>query len=160
MSTPSIEKAQLQDNHQLNEKDGHEKLKVIQVKNADLALALSTGPQLSPTSPQSLQLFAILLVAFMGSLSNGFDGSGRSISYNGVPSFKLCDQLWVLLMECRMSISSQSDASYNQPYRQYLDYFGITGQDAGGGVGTSTAIIFGIVSYFYVPITWAMPNDI
>jgi hypothetical protein len=31
-------------------------------------------------------------------------------------------------------------------YRQYLDYFKIDGQDAGGGVGTTTAIIFGIVS--------------
>ncbi|KDQ29562.1 hypothetical protein PLEOSDRAFT_1093037 [Pleurotus ostreatus PC15] len=29
---------------------------------------------------------------------------------------------------------------------QYLDFFGIDGQDAGGGVGTTTAIIFGIYS--------------
>lgn len=54
--------------------DGH--VKYLEVTNADLALALSTGPQLKASSPQSLQLFLILLVAFMGSLSNGFDGSG------------------------------------------------------------------------------------
>jgi len=30
--------------------------------------------------------------------------------------------------------------------RQYLDFFGIDGSDAGGGVGTTTAIIFGMVS--------------
>lgn len=51
-------------------KDG----KVMKVKNADLALALSTGTQLTPFSPTSIQLFLILLVAFMGSMSNGFDG--------------------------------------------------------------------------------------
>lgn len=48
----------------------------VEAENADLALALSSGPKLKATSPRSLQLFAILLVAFMGSLSNGFDGSG------------------------------------------------------------------------------------
>ena len=50
--------------------------KYIQVENVDYALALQTGPQLKATSARSLQLFSILLVAFMGSLSNGFDGSG------------------------------------------------------------------------------------
>jgi hypothetical protein len=53
--------------------------KVIEVVNADYALALSTGPQLSPTSLRSLQLYLILLVSFMGSLSNGFDGSGEHL---------------------------------------------------------------------------------
>jgi hypothetical protein len=61
-----------------SEHDVLEKAKIIEVSNADYALALSTGPQLSPTSPKSLQLFAILLVSFMGSLSNGFDGSGEN----------------------------------------------------------------------------------
>ncbi|TFK43784.1 general substrate transporter [Crucibulum laeve] len=87
--------------------------KVIEVLNADYALALTTGPQLKATSAKSLQLFAILLVAFMGSLSNGFDGSVMS-AVNGM--------------------------------HQYLNYFNIPGQDAGGGVGTVTAIIFGIYS--------------
>ncbi|KAF8897789.1 general substrate transporter [Infundibulicybe gibba] len=87
--------------------------KVIEVVNADYALALSTGPQLSPTSTKSIQLYLILLVAFMGSLSNGFDGSVMS-AVNGM--------------------------------QQYLDFFGIDGSDAGGGVGTVTAIIFGIYS--------------
>jgi len=48
----------------------------MEVMNAEYALALSTGPQLKATSWRSLQLFAIMLVAYMGSLSNGFDGSG------------------------------------------------------------------------------------
>lgn len=87
--------------------------KIMEVLNADYALALSTGPQLSPTSRRSLQLYAILLVAFMGSLSNGFDGSVMS-AVNGM--------------------------------EQYLKYFNISGLDAGGGVGTVTAIIFGIYS--------------
>ncbi|KAJ8698597.1 hypothetical protein PTI98_005290 [Pleurotus ostreatus] len=86
---------------------------VLEVVNADYALALSTGPQLSPTSWASIELFGILLVAYMGSLSNGFDGSVMS-AVNGM--------------------------------HQYLDFFGIDGQDAGGGVGTTTAIIFGIYS--------------
>lgn len=54
----------------------HGEAKVLEVQNEDLALALATGPQLKVTSPRTLQLFAILLVAFMGSLSNGFDGQG------------------------------------------------------------------------------------
>lgn len=53
--------------------------KFMEVMNAEYALALSTGPQLKATSWRSIQLFAILLVAFMGSLSNGFDGSGESM---------------------------------------------------------------------------------
>lgn len=70
--------------------------KILEVANADYALALSTGPQLSPTSWKSLQLFAILLVAYMGSLSNGFDGSGMLY----------CSLLWTRLnprrsYECR-----------------------------------------------------------
>ncbi|PFH51320.1 hypothetical protein AMATHDRAFT_59397 [Amanita thiersii Skay4041] len=85
--------------------------KILEVLNADFALALSTGPQLRATSLASIQLFMILLVAFMGSLSNGFDGSVMS-AVNGM--------------------------------HQYLDYFGIDGLDSGGGVGTVTAIIFGI----------------
>ncbi|KAF9057903.1 general substrate transporter [Panaeolus papilionaceus] len=88
-------------------------LKVLKVENVDYALALSTGPQLKPTSKRSLQLFAILLVAFMGSLSNGFDGSVMS-AVNGM--------------------------------EQYLSFFGISGIDSGGGVGSTTAIIFGIYS--------------
>ncbi|KAF9450633.1 hypothetical protein P691DRAFT_700780 [Macrolepiota fuliginosa MF-IS2] len=87
--------------------------KFMEVMNAEYALALSTGPQLKATSWRSIQLFAILLVAFMGSLSNGFDGSVMS-AVNGM--------------------------------KQYLDFFGIDGEDAGGGVGTTTAIIFGMYS--------------
>ncbi|KAF9455932.1 general substrate transporter [Collybia nuda] len=96
-----------------NEHDVLERAKIIEVSNADYALALSTGPQLSPTSPKSLQLFAILLVSFMGSLSNGFDGSVMS-AVNGM--------------------------------HQYLRYFNLDGENAGGGVGTPSALIFGIYS--------------
>jgi hypothetical protein len=60
-----------------SERDVTHNAKIIEVVNADYALALSTGPQLSPTSLRSLQLYLILLVSFMGSMSNGFDGSGR-----------------------------------------------------------------------------------
>lgn len=56
---------------------------VLEVVNADYALALSTGPQLSPTSWASIELFGILLVAYMGSLSNGFDGSGMFPNFQG-----------------------------------------------------------------------------
>lgn len=52
-----------------------ENAKIVEVENADLAL--STGPQLRPLSARSIQLYLILLVAFMGSLANGFDGSGE-----------------------------------------------------------------------------------
>ncbi|GLB34073.1 putative major facilitator superfamily sugar transporter (TC 2.A.1.1) family protein [Lyophyllum shimeji] len=117
MSGPAPEK----DRHESDEKASQpgsdpgvpQSAKVMEVLNADYALALSTGPQLSPTSRRSLQLYAILLVAFMGSLSNGFDGSVMS-AVNGM--------------------------------EQYLTYFNISGLDAGGGVGTVTAIIFGIYS--------------
>jgi hypothetical protein len=57
--------------------------KVLEVNNADLALALEAGPHLSPTSPRSIQLFLILAVAFMGSMSNGFDGQVMS-AVNGM----------------------------------------------------------------------------
>lgn len=71
-----------------NEKDSSEKPEsqqsidaadgqVLEVANAEYALALSTGPQLSAYSWRSIQLFGILLIAYMGSLSNGFDGSGE-----------------------------------------------------------------------------------
>lgn len=51
--------------------------KNIEAPNTDLALALLTSPQLSPTSRRSLQLYLILLVPFMASLSYGLDGSGE-----------------------------------------------------------------------------------
>ncbi|KAJ7284054.1 general substrate transporter [Mycena rebaudengoi] len=113
MSAPQSEK----DVHAADEKIEHdhvpENAKIVEVENADLALALSTGPQLKPFSARSIQLYLILLVAFMGSLTNGFDGSVMS-AVNGMD--------------------------------QYLGYFGITGTDSGGGVGSTTAIIFGIYS--------------
>ncbi|KAJ7855853.1 general substrate transporter [Mycena leptocephala] len=90
-----------------------ENAKIVEAVNTDLALALESGPHLSPLSIRSIQLYLILLVAFMGSLANGFDGSVMS-AVNGM--------------------------------QQYLDYFGIDGKDAGGGVGSKTAIIFGIYS--------------
>ncbi|KAJ7930117.1 hypothetical protein B0H13DRAFT_915479 [Mycena leptocephala] len=102
----------------LDEKAHHEQAvpenaKIVEAENTDLALALATGPQLKPFSIRSIQLYLILLVAFMGSLANGFDGSVMS-AVNGM--------------------------------HQYLDYFHISGTDAGGGVGSTTAIIFGIYS--------------
>ncbi|KAJ2927900.1 hypothetical protein H1R20_g9211, partial [Candolleomyces eurysporus] len=93
------------------QKHEHEHATYVEVQNTDLALALASGPKLKANSARSIQLFAILLVAFMGSLSNGFDGSVMS-AVNGM--------------------------------QQYLDYFGINSQDSGGGVGTTTAIIFAI----------------
>ena len=48
---------------------------VLEVTNADYALAVSEQ-KLDPYSWSSLRLFAILAVAFMGSMSNGFDGQG------------------------------------------------------------------------------------
>ncbi|KAF8827111.1 hypothetical protein HHX47_DHR5000607 [Lentinula edodes] len=89
------------------EKEG---AKLMEVKNADLAVAL-TSTQLDPLSRASIQLYLILVVAFMGSMSNGFDGQVMG-AVNGM--------------------------------NQYLNYFGISGADAGGGVGTATALIFGI----------------
>ncbi|KIK67737.1 hypothetical protein GYMLUDRAFT_154952 [Collybiopsis luxurians FD-317 M1] len=94
----------------LAEKEG---ARVIEVQNADFAVALTSGPQLNPLSRASIQLYLILVVAFMGSMSNGFDGQVMS-AVNGM--------------------------------NQYLAYFDISGQDAGGGVGTATALIFGIVT--------------
>jgi sugar porter (SP) family MFS transporter len=90
------------------EKEG---AKVMEVNNADLAVALTSGPKLNPLSRSSIQLYFVLVVAFMGSMSNGFDGQVMS-AVNGMD--------------------------------QYLNYFGISGTDAGGGVGTATALIFGI----------------
>ncbi|KAK7470345.1 hypothetical protein VKT23_001774 [Stygiomarasmius scandens] len=86
--------------------------KVVEVNNAELAAALE-ATSLNPWSPSSIKLFLILLVAFMGSLSNGFDGQVMG-AVNGM--------------------------------NQYLEYFGLVGQDSGGGVGTPTALIFGIYS--------------
>ncbi|KAJ7129330.1 general substrate transporter [Mycena epipterygia] len=103
----------------MDEKEHHDHLpvpenaKIVEAANTDLALALATGPQLKGFSIRSIQLYFILLVAFMGSLANGFDGSVMS-AVNGM--------------------------------QQYLDYFGISGQDSGGGVGSTTALIFGIYS--------------
>lgn len=122
----------------------------MEVLNAEYALALSTGPQLKATDWRSIQLFLILSVAFMGSLTNGFDGSGRfrhDISDN-------CDVDGRLVMSAinGMSCVDLDLCNICVPnslllLRQYLQYFGIDGQDAGGGVGTTTAIIFGIVCH-------------
>ncbi|CAK5275326.1 unnamed protein product [Mycena citricolor] len=90
-----------------------EDAEILDAANTDLAVALATGPRLNPLGLRSIQLYFILLVAFMGSLANGFDGSVMS-AVNGM--------------------------------QQYLDYFKITGKDAGGGVGSTTALIFGIYS--------------
>ncbi|KAJ7229403.1 general substrate transporter [Mycena haematopus] len=113
MSTNTSEK----DPAAIDEKAHHEQVpkdaQIVEAANTDLAVALATGPHLSPLSVRSMQLYLILLVAFMGSLANGFDGSVMS-AVNGM--------------------------------QQYLDYFGITGTDSGGGVGSKTAIIFGIYS--------------
>ena len=73
------EKSSLHEAEHENAMPGHEHLgraQFMEVMNAEYALALSTGPQLKATSWRSLQLFAIMLVAYMGSMSNGFDGSG------------------------------------------------------------------------------------
>ena len=61
-----------------DQKHEHEHTTYAEAQNIELALALSSGPKLKATSARSIQLFTILLVAFMGSLSNGFDGSGMS----------------------------------------------------------------------------------
>ncbi|KAF7290931.1 MFS domain-containing protein [Mycena chlorophos] len=115
---------------ELNEnEDASDHAKIVDAANTDLALALATSTPLNPLSPASLQLFAILLVAFMGSLANGFDGSGAR--FLDLPP-KLC-----LIGPVMSAVNGM---------HQYLDYFGISGTDAGGGVGTTTAIIFGIYS--------------
>jgi hypothetical protein len=46
------------------------------VLNDDLALALSTGPQLNPLSIRAFKLYMIVCVAFIGSLGFGFDTTG------------------------------------------------------------------------------------
>ncbi|KAF7355620.1 MFS lactose [Mycena sanguinolenta] len=56
------------------------------VLNADLALALSTGPQLKPFSANIFKLYLILSVAAMGSLSFGFDTNVIS-GVNGMVQF-------------------------------------------------------------------------
>jgi len=81
MSTP--DKPDIDDEKNLRQ-DIPQDAKVIQVQNVDYAMALSTGPQLKASSPRSIQLFLILLVAFMGSLSNGFDGSGKHFILLGI----------------------------------------------------------------------------
>ncbi|KAJ3722677.1 general substrate transporter [Lentinula raphanica] len=73
-SSPSDEKHE-DDHHRISStavavKEG---AKVLEVKNADLAVALTSTP-LDPLSWASIQLYLILVVAFMGSMSNGFDG--------------------------------------------------------------------------------------
>ncbi|KAJ3841779.1 general substrate transporter [Lentinula raphanica] len=110
-SSPSDEKHE-DDHHRISStavavKEG---AKVLEVKNADLAVALTSTP-LDPLSWASIQLYLILVVAFMGSMSNGFDGQVMG-AVNGM--------------------------------NQYLNYFDISGTDSGGGVGTATALIFGI----------------
>ncbi|KAJ7693936.1 hypothetical protein B0H17DRAFT_932420 [Mycena rosella] len=60
--------------------------KVHNVLNTDLALALSTGPQLKPLSVQAFKLYLVILVSFMGSLSFGFDSSVVS-GVNGMTQF-------------------------------------------------------------------------
>ncbi|GAW03203.1 general substrate transporter [Lentinula edodes] len=102
------------------EKEG---AKLMEVKNADLAVAL-TSTQLDPLSRASIQLYLILVVAFMGSMSNGFDGQVMG-AVNGM--------------------------------NQYLNYFGISGADAGGGVGTATALIFDFYSGSIVGVLLAGP---
>ncbi|KAJ7737847.1 hypothetical protein B0H14DRAFT_3168259 [Mycena olivaceomarginata] len=54
--------------------------------NDDLALALSTGPQLNPLSIQAFKLYMIVCVAFIGSLGWGFDTSVMS-GINGMSQF-------------------------------------------------------------------------
>jgi hypothetical protein len=56
-----------------------ERAKVIEVEDPNLAAALTSGPQLNPRSLASIQLYFILIVAFMGSMSNGFDGQVTAI---------------------------------------------------------------------------------
>ncbi|KAJ7044702.1 general substrate transporter [Mycena alexandri] len=64
----------------------HPLRKVEHVLNADLAVALSTGPQLKAFSGSAFRLYLILLVCFMGSLSFGFDTTVIS-GVNGMVQF-------------------------------------------------------------------------
>lgn len=152
MATP--EQAPIEEKQSLPPSDSEQKrepedAKYVEVQNTELALALASGPKLKATSARSIQLFAILLVAFMGSLSNGFDGSGIAFSpisamitsSNNSSSYERCQ---------RHGVRFKFPISLNfliltKVARQYLDYFGINSQDSGGGVGTTTAIIFAIV---------------
>ncbi|TEB35759.1 general substrate transporter [Coprinellus micaceus] len=98
MATPATDQPSLEEKHSQEASDEkesagsehppvvHGDAKVLEVQNEDLALALATGPQLKATSARSLQLFAVLLVAFMGSLSNGFDGQVMS-AVNGMQQY-------------------------------------------------------------------------
>ncbi|KAJ7736062.1 major facilitator superfamily domain-containing protein [Mycena olivaceomarginata] len=56
------------------------------VLNDDLALALSTGPQLNPLSIRAFKLYMIVCVAFIGSLGFGFDTTVMS-GINGMSQF-------------------------------------------------------------------------
>ncbi|KAJ7778389.1 general substrate transporter [Mycena metata] len=91
--------------------------KVEHVLNADLAEALSTGPQLKVFSGSAFRLYLILLVCFMGSLSFGFDTTGEFF-ISGVNGMV-----------------------------QFTDYFGIGGGDTGGGQGIVTAMLYSIFSF-------------
>ncbi|KAJ7158265.1 hypothetical protein C8R43DRAFT_948574 [Mycena crocata] len=55
---------------------------VHDVLDTDLALALSTGPQINAFSVQSVKLYVVLVVSFMGSLSFGFDTADRNRIYS------------------------------------------------------------------------------
>ncbi|KAJ7129328.1 major facilitator superfamily domain-containing protein [Mycena epipterygia] len=59
---------------------------VHNILNADLALALSTGPQLKPLSAQVFKLYLVLWVSFMGALSFGYDTTVIS-SVNGMVQY-------------------------------------------------------------------------
>jgi hypothetical protein len=129
--------------------------KVLDVKNADYALALSTGQQLSPICLRSLQLYLIFLVPIMGSLAYGFDGSGEPYS-NIKASYVLKYNSTVMGIVIGMPYVSYRHSPaltltrltvFN---RQYLEYFKIDAADAAGGVGSITALIFGVVSLRYI----------
>ncbi|KAJ7234915.1 hypothetical protein C8J57DRAFT_1572991 [Mycena rebaudengoi] len=88
-----------------------ENAKIVEVENADLALALSTGPQ---TQAPQCKINPTLL-----DIAGGFHGqSGERVRWE-------------------RAVNGMD---------QYLGYFGITGTDSGGGVGSTTVIIFGIYS--------------
>jgi len=91
--------------------------KVVEALNADYAAALATGPQLKATSARSLQLFAILLVAFMGSLSNGFDGSGESSCF--FPAFYIYLTLICILV--MSAINAMKLVGFVYSARSYID---------------------------------------
>jgi len=104
---------------------------VVEVTNADLHVALTTGEQLNPRSMAAVRLYLVLLVAFMGSMSNGFDGQVMG-AVNGMK--------YVAFPSIQHALTDLSLVS------QYLSDFGISNEDSGGGVGTVVALIFGIYS--------------